>query len=449
MLQNAAARCKSGTNSRFAVILGAQWGDEGKGKLVDILAKDYDVCARFNGGANAGHTVVADGVKYAFHLLPCGILYPTCQNLLGNGVVLNIDSMFGELAQLDANGVDYNGRLKISTRAHLVSDIQIEADGASEDKLLAGGNDKMIGTTRRGIGPTYASKALRIGLRAGDLHDWDSFVEKYNYFINRFQWHFPSEGVMNFDKQAELDKLRQLYEKFNGKEDRMLVDSVDYLHDILQDPTKRIIAEGANATMLDQDFGTYPYVTSSSTTIGGVCTGLGLPPQAVETSIGIVKAYTTRVGAGPFPTYQNNPIGDQLQEVGHEWGATTGRRRLCGWLDLNVVNYANKINGFSSLNITKLDVLTGIDTLQVATHYELDGKKLDGSMPADVNELNRCTPVYTDLPGWTEDITECKSFENLPTNAQNYLRFIEEQTKVPVTWVGTGPAREEMFEMNM
>ena len=284
-------------------------------------------------------------------------------------------------------------------------------------------------------------------MRAGDLADWTSFKEKYNYFIDRFQWHFPSESVQNFDRAAELDQLHQLYEKFNGSQDRMLVDSVDYMHNVLKDPTKRIIAEGANATMLDMDFGTYPYVTSSSTTIGGVCTGLGLPPQAVETSIGIVKAYTTRVGAGPFPTFLPCEIGDKIQSVGHEWGATTGRRRKCGWLDLNVINYANKINGFSSLNLTKLDVLTGIDTLRVATHYELDGKKLDGSMPADVNELARCEPIYVDLPGWTEDITTCKSFENLPTNAQNYIRFIEEQTQVPITWVGTGPAREEMFSM--
>lgn len=343
---------------------------------------------------------MADGKKYAFHLLPCGILYPGCENILGNGVVVNINSMFDELSQLDENGVDYKGRLKISTRAHIVSQIQIEADGASEEKLEAAGNDTAIGTTRRGIGPTYASKALRIGLRAGDLADWDSFLEKYNYFVDRFQQHFTSENVQKFDKAAELDQLRQLYEKFNGSGDKMLVDSIEYMNEAMRNPAKRIIAEGANATMLDQDFGTYPYVTSSSTTIGGVCTGLGVPPQAVETSIGIVKAYTTRVGAGPFPTYLPDATGDRIQEVGHEWGATTGRRRKCGWLDLNVVNFANKINGFSSINLTKLDVLTGIDTLRVATHYELDGKKLDGSMPADVNELARCEPVYVDLPGW-------------------------------------------------
>lgn len=194
-LIKAGQRCATGLESRFCVILGSQWGDEGKGKLVDILAKDYDVCARFNGGANAGHTVVADGVKYAFHLLPCGILYPGCQNILGNGVVVNIGSMFDELSQLDENGVDYKGRLKVSTRAHLVSQIQIEADGASEETLEAAGNDTAIGTTRRGIGPTYASKALRIGLRAGDLHDWDSFKEKYDYFVKRFQWHFPTPAV--------------------------------------------------------------------------------------------------------------------------------------------------------------------------------------------------------------------------------------------------------------
>ena len=227
----------------------------------------------------------------------------------------------------------------------------------------------------------------------------------------------------------------------------MLVDSVDYMHDVLKDPTKRIIAEGANATMLDMDFGTYPYVTSSNTTIGGVCTGLGLPPQAVETTIAIVKAYTTRVGAGPFPTWLPCEIGDKIQEVGHEWGATTGRRRKCGWLDLNVVKFSNKLNGFNSINLTKLDVLTGIETLKVATHYELDGNKLVGSFPSDVNELARCKPVYTDMPGWSEDITKVTSFEGLPENAQKYIRFIEKEMEVPVTWVGTGPAREEMFVM--
>mmetsp|Transcript_43506 Transcript_43506/g.57560 ORF Transcript_43506/g.57560 Transcript_43506/m.57560 type:complete len:360 (+) Transcript_43506:322-1401(+) len=353
--------------------------------------------------------------------------------------------MFDELSQLDTNGVDYKGRLMISTRAQLVSGIQIAADGASEEALRKQDESKMIGTTKRGIGPTYASKALRIGMRAGDLADWDSFKTKYDYFVERFKWHFPSESVQNFDTAEELDQLRQLYEKFNGSGDRMLVDSIDYMHETLKDPSKKIIAEGANATMLDMDFGTYPYVTSSNTTIGGVCTGLGVPPQAVETTVGIVKAYTTRVGAGPFPTYLPCELGDRIQEVGHEWGATTGRRRKCGWLDLNVVKFSNKLNGYSSLNITKLDVLTGIETLKVATHYELDGQRLEGSMPSCVNELARCTPVYVDLPGWTEDISKMNSFEELPENAKNYIRFIENETQVGIRWIGNGPAREEMI----
>ena len=434
--------CITGLESRFSVILGSQWGDEGKGKLVDILAKDYDVCARFNGGANAGHTVVADGHKYAFHLLPCGILYPACQNLLGNGVVVNIESMFDELSQLDKNGVDYKGRLKLSSRAQLVSQIQIDADGMQEDQRLAEDEKMMIGTTKRGIGPTYASKMLRIGLRVGDLADWDLFQDKYNRFINVFEQQF---NIRNFDKQKELDTLRQLYEKFNGAGDRMIVDSIDYMHEALSDPKKRIIAEGANATMLDIDVGTYPYVTSSSTTIGGVCTGLGVPPQAIETTIGIMKAYTTRVGAGPFPTWLDNEIGDRIQRVGHEFGATTGRKRKCGWLDLNVVKFAHKINGFHSINMTKLDVLSGLDKLLVATHYELNGRRLEGSMPATIDELAQCKTVYVELPGWQEDITKCKSFEELPRNAQDYVHFIEEQVNVPITWIGNGPAREEMF----
>lgn len=235
-----------------------------------------------------------------------------------------------------------------------------------------------------------------------------------------------------------------MYEKFNGSEDKMLVDSLDYMHRHLNE-NKRIIAEGANATMLDIDHGTYPYVTSSNTTVGGVCTGLGVPPSAVECPIGIVKAYTTRVGAGPFPTWLDDETGERLQKVGHEYGATTGRMRKCGWLDLNVVKYSHRINGFSSMNITKLDVMSGIKDLKVATHYELDGKKLEGAMPAQVEDLARCKTIYADLPGWEEDISTCTSFEDLPQNAQNYIHFIEEQVGCPVSWIGTGPAREAMF----
>jgi len=360
--------CKSGLNSRFCVILGSQWGDEGKGKLVDILAKDYDVCARFNGGANAGHTVVADGHKYAFHLLPCGILYQKCVNVLGNGVVVHIPTMFEELEQLDKNGIDYKGRLLISDRAHLVSDILIQADGMLEQQK----GKAAIGTTKRGIGPTYASKALRIGLRVGDLADWTRFREKYDTFVKEVSYLYR---IDNFDSRKELDQLRTLSERMS--KDRMIIDSIEYMSKALTGG-KRIIAEGANATMLDMDFGTYPYITSSSTTVGGVCTGLGVPPQVVETNIGIMKAYTTRVGGGPFPTELLDETGVRLQKVGFEFGATTGRPRRCGWLDLNVVKFSNKINGLTSINMTKLDVLSGIPKIQVAVNYELDGKILNG-----------------------------------------------------------------------
>ena len=225
----------------------------------------------------------------------------------------------------------------------------------------------------------------------------------------------------------------------------MIVDGIDFMHKYIVDPKKRVIAEGANATMLDTDFGTYPYVTSSTTTVGGVCTGLGVPPQAVETTIGIMKAYTTRVGAGPFPTWLQCELGDRMQKIGFEVGATTGRKRKCGWLDLNVVKYSHKINGFASLNMTKLDVLTGFKNLKVATHYELNGKKLDGSMPATVDELAKCKTIYVDLPGWTEDISKCTKFEQLPRNAQDYIRFVEQNTGIPITWIGNGPKREEMI----
>ncbi|CDW89135.1 adenylosuccinate synthetase [Stylonychia lemnae] len=428
--------CQTGLNSRFAVVLGTQWGDEGKGKLVDILAKDYDICARFNGGANAGHTVVADGQKYAFHLLPCGILYQKCINVLGNGVVMHVPTLFEELAQLDKNGIDYKGRLLISDRAHLVSDIQIHADGLLEQQK----GKSAIGTTKRGIGPTYASKALRIGLRVGDLLDWQRFEEKYNTFVNELSYLYR---IDNFDKKKELDELRQLNERIT--KGNMIVDSIQYLSRALNDSKKRIIAEGANATMLDIDFGTYPYITSSSTTVGGVCTGLGVPPSAIETTIGIMKAYTTRVGGGPFPSECLDDIGARLQKVGHEFGATTGRPRRCGWLDLNVVKFSHKLNGLTSINMTKLDVLTGINKIKVATHYELNGRKLDGEMPASLDDLGKCQVKYVELDGWEEDISNITQFEKLPGAAQNYIKFIEKELSIPITWVGTGPAREAMF----
>lgn len=293
-----------------------------------------------------------------------------------------------------------------------MSDVHIEADRIAE--ILRG--DNAIGTTLQGIGPSYASKILRFGLRMGDLLDWKTFLVKYDKFIQAAQ---VAYGVPEFDRAKELDALRILREKMVA--DNMIVDSVDWIHKARVDPNKRILAEGANACMLDVDFGTFPMVTSSNTTIGGVCTGLGVPPSAVETTVGIMKAYTTRVGGGPFPTWCQDEVGERLQSVGHEFGATTGRPRRCGWLDLNVVKYSHKINGYSSINMTKLDVLSGIPKLEVATHYELDGRKLDGLMPHSIDDLNRCKIITQTLDGWTEDISGCSSTDQLPRNAQDYI----------------------------
>lgn len=289
-----------------------------------------------------------------------------------------------------------------------MSNIHREADRVAEERK----GDKAIGTTLQGIGPSYASKILRFGLKVGDLVDWKTFLEKYNKFVDVAALHF---GVESFDKAQELDQLRILQERM--VREKMLVDSVDFMHKAIQDPSKRIITEGANACMLDIDFGTYPFVTSSNTTIGAVCTGLGVPPQAIETQIGIMKAYTTRVGGGPFPTEQLNEVGERLQKVGHEFGATTGRPRRCGWLDLNVVKFSHKLNGYSSINITKLDVLSGLPKLEIATHYELDGKKLDGLMPATIEDLAKCKVHTVQLDGWSEDISKCTSREQLPRAA--------------------------------
>jgi len=424
-----------GTESKFCTVLGLQWGDEGKGKLVDILAKNYDVCTRFNGGSNAGHTVKVGGVKYAFHLLPCGILYDTCINIVGNGVVVDIAGLFEELKQLDDNNLDYKGRLFFSTRAHLVTSLHKIADQRADSKK---GKDK-LGTTGKGIGTTYATRSLRIGLRLGDLLDWEKFQVKYESFVERATEFF---GVDDFDKEDELQKLKKYRDLM--VENNMIIDTTSYMHKAIAD-NKKIMAEGANALMLDIDFGTYPFVTSSNPSIGSICTGLGVPPQAIETSIGIVKAYTTRVGEGYFPTYLKDEIGDQLQKVGHEFGTTTGRPRRCGWLDLNVVHYASLINGSTSLNLTKLDVLTGIKELKVCVAYKLGDQELVGEVPGNIEDFEQCEPVYETLPGFEEDISKITKFEDLPENAKNYVRFIENQLELPITWVGVGPGREEII----
>ena len=422
----------TGENGKVAVVLGAQWGDEGKGKLVDILAEKYDIIARFNGGANAGHTLVVDGRKFAFHLLPCGILYSGKVNVIGNGVVLHVPTMMDELKALEEAGIDWSGRLAISNRAHILLDAHMIVDGRQETALAANN----IGTTRKGIGPCYSTKAQRNGLRVGDLADFDNFSTRFRQLINDLGERRP----FDYDVEAELNKYRE-YAKILKP---MICDSAFFINQQLNEG-KRILCEGANAALLDLDHGTYPFVTSSSTTIGGVSTGLGLPPRHFSSVIGVVKAYTTRVGSGPFPTELHDSNGEKLRAVGKEFGTTTGRPRRCGWLDIPVIKYSHLLNGYDSINITKLDVLTGINTIRIGIAYTINGKRLpDRYMPSTLIELSQVQVEYEDVPGWNEDISRCKTVNDLPINAKNYIKRITELSGIPVSWIGVGPGRLDM-----
>lgn len=429
------------------VVLGSQWGDEGKGKLVDLLVSHYDVVARCAGGNNAGHTIVVDGVKYDFHMLPSGLVNPNCKNLLGNGVVMHIPSFFKELETLEAKGLkDARGRLFVSSRAHLVFDFHQRTDKLRELELAGRSTDgKNIGTTGKGIGPTYSTKASRSGIRVHHLVNdnpgsWEIFETKYRRLLETRKLRY---GDFDYDAEEELNR----YKKYKETLKPFVVDSVDFLHNAIENKQK-ILVEGANALMLDIDFGTYPYVTSSSTGIGGVITGLGVPPRTIDQVYGVVKAYTTRVGEGPFPTEQLNAEGEKLQDIGAEFGVTTGRKRRCGWLDLVVLKYSTLINGYTSLNITKLDVLDTFKEIPVGVAYKYNGKTLN-SFPEDLMTLGNVEVEYVTLPGWNEDITKVKTYEDLPEKAKRYLKFIEDFLKVPVEWVGTGPARDSMLHKNI
>ncbi|KAF9792184.1 Adenylosuccinate synthetase [Thelephora terrestris] len=431
------------TGGTVTVVLGTQWGDEGKGKLVDILAADADVCARCAGGNNAGHTIVVpvetgngdEVVKktFAFHLLPSGLVNPNCVGLIGNGVVVHLPSFFAELDALQTQGLDCSDRLFISDRAQLVFDFHQIVDGLKEVEL--GGLS--IGTTKKGIGPAYSGKASRSGLRVHHLFDHGSFATKFRKLV---EGRYKRYGQFDYDTEGEILRYQELAARLKP----FVVDSVTYIHSALKDG-KRVLIEGANALMLDLDFGTYPYVTSSSTSIGGVCTGLGIPPKSIGTVIGVTKAYTTRVGGGPFPTEQLNEIGEHLQEVGREYGTTTGRRRRCGWLDLVVMKHSCLINGYDSLNLTKLDVLDDLEEIKVGVKYLVNEEELPG-FPADLDVLAQVEVVYVVLPGWKTSISSVKSFEELPENCQKYVGFIEIFLGVSVGWIGVGPGRESMVK---
>ncbi|XP_004344412.1 adenylosuccinate synthetase isozyme 2 [Capsaspora owczarzaki ATCC 30864] len=396
------------------VVLGAQWGDEGKGKLVDILALHSDVVCRCQGGNNAGHTIVVDGVMYDFHLLPSGIINVDATSVIGNGVVIHLPGMFEEIEKNVLKGlVGWEQRLIVSDRAHLVFDFHQTIDGLQELEKGRGS----LGTTKKGIGPCYTSKASRTALKS----DGPSF---------------------KVDVDAEIERYRSLAERVRP----LVKDTVYYLHDALVNKNKRVLIEGANAALLDLDFGTYPYVTSSNCTVGGACTGLGVPPRAIKQVFGVVKAYTTRVGDGAFPTEQLNVVGETLQQVGREYGVTTGRKRRCGWLDLVVVKYAHMINAFDGIALTKLDILDSFETIKIGVAYKHKGALLD-AFPGNLAVLGEVEVEYIEMPGWKCDISGVRQFSALPVNAQNYVRKIEELSGVKVRWVGVGQARDAMIEL--
>ena len=419
------------------VVVGTQWGDEGKGKLTDLLAKEMALVVRYQGGHNAGHTIVVDGERFALQLIPSGVLYDHVTPVIGNGVVVDPGVLLAEIDRLEAGGVDCS-RLCVSGNAHLILPYHQEIDFVTERRL---GRNK-LGTTRRGIGPAYADKALRSGLRVQDLLDpkifrakLDQVLKEKNAVLARVYNRLP----------LSADDIAERY--LDGYAPRLaphIADTVGLVHDALE-AGQHVLLEGAQATFLDLDHGTYPYVTSSNPVAGGACTGAGIGPRHIGRVIGIAKAYTTRVGAGPFPTELFDGVGDLLVERGHEFGTNTGRRRRTGWFDAVMLRHAARINSLSELAIMKLDVLDTLDVVKICTAYEHDGVKLT-SLPYHQSVLHDVQPVYTELPGWRTDLTATREPRDLPQEARQFLALVEEQVGVPIRFVGVGPGRDQYVQ---
>ncbi|PWI42493.1 adenylosuccinate synthase [Streptomyces sp. ICBB 8177] len=420
------------------VLLGAQWGDEGKGKATDLLGGSVDYVVRYQGGNNAGHTVVVGDQKYALHLLPSGILSPGCTPVIGNGVVVDPAVLLSELSGLQARGVD-TSKLLISGNAHLITPYHQTIDKVTERFL----GKRRIGTTGRGIGPAYADKINRVGVRVQDLFD---------------------ESILRQKIEAALDDKNQILVKiFNRRAitaDQVVEEYLGYaeqIKDFVADTTlvlnraldeeKVVLLEGGQGTLLDVDHGTYPFVTSSNPTAGGACTGSGIGPTRITRTIGILKAYTTRVGAGPFPTELFDDDGEALRRIGGERGVTTGRDRRCGWFDAVIARYATRVNGLTDFFLTKLDVLTGWENIPVCVAYEIDGERVE-ELPYSQTDFHHAKPIYETLPSWTEDITKAKSFDDLPKNAKAYVKALEEMSGAPISAIGVGPGRDETIEIN-
>lgn len=415
------------------LLLGLQWGDEGKGKIVDVLTADYDIIARFQGGPNAGHTLEFGGIKHVLHTIPSGIFHEKSVNVVGNGVVIDPVILAKEIDDLSKYNLDIPSRLLISRKAHLILPTHRLLDAASE----ASKGKAKIGSTLKGIGPTYMDKTGRNGLRVGDT-ELPDFMERYHALVKK---HLAMLDNYNARIEFDLNELeREWFAALEVLKTLTFVDSEHYLNQAVAQG-KKILAEGAQGAMLDVDFGTYPFVTSSNTMAAGACTGLGVPPRAIGEVFGIFKAYTTRVGSGPFPTELNDATGDRLCEIGREYGATTGRRRRCGWLDLPVLKYACMVSGVSQLMMMKADVLSGFPEVKVCTHYEYMGKKID-YLPYNIEE-QYLRPVYETLPGWSGDLTGVTDEAAIPQELRAYIAYIEKALGVPITIVSVGPDRTQ------
>ncbi|MDC8003457.1 adenylosuccinate synthase [Aureisphaera galaxeae] len=415
------------------LLLGLQWGDEGKGKIVDVLTQNYDIIARFQGGPNAGHTLEFDGIKHVLHTIPSGIFHESAINLVGNGVVIDPVIFKKELDNLEKFNIDIKQKLLISRKAHLILPTHRLLDAASE----ASKGKAKIGSTLKGIGPTYMDKTGRNGIRVGDI-EMDDWKEKYRALANKH------EAMISFYKaeiEYDLQELEgEFFEAVEVLKQLTFIDSEEYLHQAQKDG-KKILAEGAQGSLLDIDFGTYPYVTSSNTTAAGACTGLGVAPNKIKDVFGIFKAYATRVGSGPFPTELFDSYGETMGRVGNEFGATTGRPRRCGWLDLVALKYAVHVNGVTQLMMMKGDVLSGFDMLKVCTAYKYKGETIQ-HLPYNIESEN-VTPVYSELKGWKEDLTKMTDASQFPQELNDYIAFLEKELEVPITIVSVGPDRTQ------
>jgi adenylosuccinate synthase len=418
------------------VIVGAQWGDEGKGKIVDVLTLKADLVARYQGGNNAGHTVVIDNEKYVLHLIPSGILHKGTKCAIGNGVVIDPLALLGEIDELRSRNIDIDNNLCISQNAHII----MPYHGAIEREQE---KSKKIGTTGRGIGPSYTDKIARNGIRVIDLLRPDLFREKLRANLSVFNY-----LLVNLYKAAPLSEDK-IFDEYMGyaKQLGKFVTDVSLLINREIEAGKNILLEGAQGTLLDIDHGTYPYVTSSNTIAGGACTGAGIGPTKIDRILGIVKAYTTRVGEGPFPTELNDELGESIRQRGAEFGATTGRPRRCGWLDILGLRYSVSINGLTGIGLTKMDILDSLEKIKLCVGYKYDGKVYD-TFTTDLDVLKRCEPVYEELPGWKESTVGIKEFDRLPSNAKSYIKKIEYLLKTPIQIISTGPKRDEIIVLD-